>query len=324
MRKITYSILMSCLLAIPSVVAGAEPLASADSGGGEKPLRFAFISTCKDAPFFEPVKKGMRDAAAKMNVACDWLGTKEVDVPAQVALVRRAVADGYNGIALSIIDPKAFDEVIAEATRHGVPVVAFNVDDGATPNARLSGISQQFVPAGRALANRVAADVPQNAHVLLTLHDRGISALDERMQGIQEALKDKNVRWTVIVTGFDAPKAEKLIADALAKDPEIHAVFGTGQADTEAAGRAIERLPADRGCWAAGFDLSSETLRLIKAGPIRCTVDQQPYIQGFYPVVQLAHYLRYGIRPSNIDAGATIVDRTNVDRVIELAKEKYR
>ena len=266
----------------------------------------------------------MHDAAQKMGVTCDWLGTEGVDIPAQVALVRKAVADGYNGIALSIIDPKAFDAVIEEAIKQGVPVVAFNVDDNATPNARLSGISQRFVAAGHALAARVAADVPEDAHVLAMLHDRGISALDERLRGMQEALKEKNVRWTVVVTGIDAAKADKLIADALRQDPEIRVVFGTGQADTEAAGRVIEKQFADRGCWVAGFDLSPEILRLIKTGRIRCTVDQQPYIQGFYPVVQLTHYLRYGIRPSNIDAGATIVDRANVDRVIELAKKKYR
>jgi simple sugar transport system substrate-binding protein len=324
MRKIIPPILLVCLLIVPSTARETEPRAAAKRVGEETALRFAFITCCKDAPFFEPVKKGMRDAAAKMNVTCDWLGTEAVDIPAQAALVRRAVADGYDGIALSIIDPKAFDAVIKEARQRGVPVVAFNVDDNATSNARLSGISQRFVAAGGALATRVAADIPQDAHVLGLLHDRGISALDERLQGIQESLKKKNLRWTVIVTGVDAAKADKAIADALRQDPEIRAVFGTGQADTEAAGRMIETQFADRGLWAAGFDLSPETLRLIKAGRIRCTVDQQPYIQGFYPVVQLAHYLRYGIRPSNIDAGATIVDRGNVDRVIELAKKKYR
>jgi simple sugar transport system substrate-binding protein len=324
MLKTTPSILSFCLLLVASFALAAEPPATDEATGGQRPLRLAFITTCRDAPFFDPVRKGMHDAAEKMHVTCDWMGTKAVDVPAQVALVRRALADGYDGIALAIIDPKAFDDVVAEAIKRGVPVVAFNVDDDATPNARLSGISQRFVKAGSALANRVAADIPNNAHVLATLHDRGISALDERLQGIQEALKDKNLQWTVVVTGFDAAKADKIIAETLEKDPEIRAVFGTGQADTEAAGRVIERQFADRGCWAAGFDLSSETLRLIKAGPIRCTVDQQPYIQGFYPVIQLTHYLRYGIRPSNIDAGATIVDRANVDRVIELAKKKYR
>jgi simple sugar transport system substrate-binding protein len=321
------NIILPAVLALLSLAAAAARAADPPAvkpAGDETPLRFAFITCCKDSPFYEPVKKGMRDAAAKMNVRCDWLGTDGVDVAAQVAAVRRAVDEGYNGIALSIIDPKAFDAVVEEAIRRGVPVVAFNVDDNATPNARLSGVCQRFAAAGNALAARVAADIPDGAHVLAMLHDRGISALDERLQGIQESLKAKNLRWSVVVTGVDVAKADKLIADALRRDPEIRVVFGTGQVDTEEAGRMIEKHFADRGCWVAGFDLSPEILRLVKAGRIRCTVDQQPYMQGFYPVVQLAHYLRYGIRPANIDAGATIVDRANVERVIELAKKKYR
>jgi simple sugar transport system substrate-binding protein len=324
MRYTIPPIVLVCLLLSLSTAREPEPPATAKPVVAEKPLRLAFITTCKDAKFFEPVKKGMRDAADKMGVTCDWLGTEHVDIEAQATLVRKAVADGYDGIALSIIDPKGFDAVVDEAIKKGVPVVAFNVDDNATPNARLCGISQRFVEAGRALAARVDADIPANAHLLATLHDHGISALDERLQGIQEGLKKKNVQWTVIVTGNDSAKAETIIADALRKDPEIRAVFGTGQADTEGAGRVIEKQFADRNVWAAGFDLSDETLRLVKAGRIRCTIDQQPYIQGFYPVVQLTQYLRYGIRPSNVDAGATIVDQSNVDRVIELAKQKYR
>jgi simple sugar transport system substrate-binding protein len=238
--------------------------------------------------------------------------------------VRRAVADGYQGIALSIIDPVAFDAAVAEAIRQGVPVVAFNVDDRNTPNARLAAVAQRFPEAGRALVKHLAADVPAGAHLLATLHDKGISALDDRLRGMQDALKGKNVRWTILVTGNDEAKGEQLIADAFRRNPDIRIVLGTGQADTEAAGRVLEKHFAGRGCWSAGFDLSPEILRLIKAGVIRCTVDQQPYIQGFYPVVQLTLHLRYGICPSDIDAGAAIVERSNADRVLELTRRQFR
>ncbi|MBN2580997.1 MAG: substrate-binding domain-containing protein [Pirellulales bacterium] len=306
---------------IPCVAVRAEESGPTKQG---HPLRLAFITCAKGGPFYGPVKKGMRDAAEIMGVNCDWLGTEHVDVKAQAELVKQAVADGYDGIALSIIDPVAFDAVVEEALRKGVPVVGFNVDDNNTPNARLCAVCQRFPEAGRALAKSVAADVPRGAHVLAMMHDRGISALDERLRGMQEGLKGKDVRWTVLITGNDVAKGEKRIAEALRRNPDIHIIFGTGLADTEAAGRVIEREYADRDYWAAGFDLSPEILRLIKAGVIRCTVDQQPYIQGFYPVVQLTQYLRYGISPSNVDAGATIVDRSNADRVLELTKKHYR
>jgi simple sugar transport system substrate-binding protein len=93
----------------------ADPRFSAASRENERPLRLAFITCCKDGQFYGPVKKGMHDAAVQMAVKCDWLGTEDVNVRAQAEPVRWAVADGCDGIALSIIDPEAFDSVIAEA-----------------------------------------------------------------------------------------------------------------------------------------------------------------------------------------------------------------
>jgi simple sugar transport system substrate-binding protein len=65
-------------------------------------------------------------------------------------------------------------------------------------------------------------------------------------------------------------------------------------------------------------------LRLISAGVIQCTIDQQPYVQGYYPVVQLTLYCRYGIRPSDIDAGAGVVTKDDVPRIIGLSREHFR
>ena len=287
-------------------------------------LRFAFITCAVDAKFFEPVRKGMNDAARMMGVECDFLGTEGVDVKAQADMVRKAVAFGYNGIALNIIDPEAFDSVVREAIAKGVPVVAFNVDDHETPNARLSSVNQRLYEAGQTLAERLFPLVPEGAHVLMTMHDEGVSALDDRLLGEQLILKEKNVRWTVLVTGNDSTKGAEIVAKALKDHPDIRIIFGTGQADTEAAGRAIEKYFPNKNCWSAGFDLSPKTLQLIQKGYIRCTVDQQPYIQGFYPVIQLTLYLRYGIVPSDIDAGAAIISKSNVEQVIELTKQKYR
>jgi len=290
----------------------------------DKPLRFAFITCAVKARFFEPVKKGMNDAARMMGVQCDFMGTDGVDVKSQAKMVEQAVADGYDGIALNIIDPQAFDDVIQHAVEKGVPVVGFNVDDNATPNARLSSVNQQLYEAGRTLAEHLLPYIPQNAQVLMTMHDEGVSALKDRLEGEQAVLKKKDVRWTVIVTGNDSAEGAEVIAKALHENPDIRIVLGTGQSDTEAAGRAIEKHFSGKGYWSAGFDLSPETLRLIQQGHIRCTIDQQPYIQGFYPVIQLALYLRYGIVPSDIDAGAAIIDASNVQRVIELTREGYR
>jgi simple sugar transport system substrate-binding protein len=289
-----------------------------------KPLRFVFISTCRDEDFFRPVKKGMADAAKRMGVECKFTGTEGVDVKAQAEMVRKAVADGVDGIALNIIDPKGFDKVVKEAIDAGVPVVAFNVDDNRTPNARLSAVVQRFDDAGKTLGKGALEFTPPGGEVLMMVHDEGVSALDERLQNAQKVLKKKGITWEVLVTGTDPEKACEKITKVLRENPKIKTILGTGQADTEGAGLAIERHFVGKGYAAAGFDLSPNILRLIKKGCIRFTIDQQPYVQGFYPVVQLTLYKRYGIMPADMDAGAAVIDKKNVDSVIELNKKLCR
>jgi simple sugar transport system substrate-binding protein len=290
----------------------------------EEPLKFIFITTVVHEDFFKPVKKGMEDAAAMMGVECEFTGTEGVDVAAQAEMVRKAVKDGYDGIALNIIDPVGFDIVVAEAIEAGVPVVAFNVDDHATPNARLSSVNQQLYEAGKTLGRESLAFVEPGSHVLMTMHAEGVSALEDRLRGAQEILGAKGVTWTVAVTGNTAAESAERIAEILEQHPEIRRVLCTGQADTEGAGLAIEQKYRGKAYLAAGFDMTPEILRLIKAGHIRFTIDQQPYVQGFYPVMQLTLLKRYGIRPSSMDAGAAIITADQVDMVMQLSEQHYR
>ena len=242
----------------------------------EDRLRFVFIAPVKDEAFFDPVKKGMRDAADMLGVECTFTGTEGVDVKAQAEMVRRAVVDGFDGIALDIIDPVAFDGVVAEAIDRGVPVVAFNVDDDKTPNARLSAVCQNMYEAGRSLGTSALEFITPGAKILMTLHSEGISALDERMRGAQDVLKDHGITWKVVCTSNDPARAFEVIVRELRADPGIACVLGTGLADTEAAGKAIDRYFRERNLPSTGFDLSPDILELIKAGVIRFAIDQQP------------------------------------------------
>lgn len=155
-------------------------------------------------------------------------------------------------------------------------------------------------------------------------HSQGISALEDRLRGMQEVLGSKGVTWEVLTTGTTPAAAQEAVTRFLQTHPEIRWILCTGLADTEGAGLAVEKQFQLRGCWVGGFDLSAEVLRLLKAGIIRFAVDQQPYLQGFYPVVQLTHYCRYGLKPSNIDVGAKVLGPQDAKTVIEYSRKGYR
>ena len=56
-----------------------------------------------------------------------------------------------------------------------------------------------------------------------------------------------------------------------------------------------------------GFDLVPEVLQQMTAGYVQVQIDQQPYMQGFMPVMQAYLDKTVGLAPSDIDTGQGVV-----------------
>jgi simple sugar transport system substrate-binding protein len=287
-----------------------------------KTLRFRFITIAVKEQFFAVVRRGIADAAAAMGVEAELVGTPGVAAEEVIALTRQAIADRVDGIALNIDEPNTFAQVIAEARSRSIPVVAFNIDAGKGASGNLSSIMQDFHSAGQALGRRASRSIGEGATAIVTVHDEGVGALEERLAGVQAGLGRPDSQWIRLCTGQDPERGAELLCDALAGCP-AEAILATGQADTEAAGLAAKRF-ATRRIYVAGFDLSPVIVDLIADGFVDCVIDQQPYAQGFYPVVQLALYLSYGLIPSSLDAGSAIIDRSNIESLRRLSRQSIR
>lgn len=288
-----------------------------------KNLRFLFIAPVVKETFYELVKRGMNDAAAAMNVDVSFTGTLGVDLEEQARMIEQAASAGYDGIAANLIDPHRFDEVVKQTVAWGVPVIAFNTDAGKH-NARLSAVGQNSLEAGKVLGVHVAHLVDHGDAVLITMHDRGVYSLEQRCAGISEQLTSKGIRWKVDVAHSTPQGSAEAISKMLKQDASLKFVCATGLADTEGAGLVIEQEYGHRGYGVAGFDLSTEILRLIDSDIIKVTIDQCPYLQGFYPVVQLALYCRYGLRPCDIDTGAEIITKNDLKKNTEISEHWIR
>ena len=289
---------------------------------GERKLRIRLLTIAAEEEFFKAVRRGMDDAAKAMGVDAELGGTPGVSAKEVVALAQQALQEGVDGLALNISESGAFAAVVAAAKARGVPCVAFNIDADKGGSGNLSYIAQDFVPAGRALGRRVSSQIPRGAKILATAHDDGVSALDERLAGVREVLEGHGVELERLCVGQNPQRGAELILDTLRKRP-VSAIVGTGQADTEAAGLAAKAL-APNAPYVAGFDLSPGIVDLMAEGHIDATIDQQPYVQGFYPVVQLALYLRFGLIPASMDAGAAFIDQSNLASIRQLSREHIR
>lgn len=214
--------MMRSLLAVALLGAGAI---ASQAQTPDKP-RFLLLTPFVDYAFFTPMKQGAADASQALGVEVTFTGTADGNTSALAAQAKAALNAGYQGIGINMTDAQVFDAVAEEAARKGVPLISFNVDDAKTPNARLATVGQNMLEAGRQFGQAMAPLIPAGAHVLLTMHDPGITALEERAAGAREALQDHKLQWTTLITGTDKEQAVARVKAALEADPSIRVVLG--------------------------------------------------------------------------------------------------
>ena len=90
---------------------------------------------------------------------------------------------------------------------------------------------------------------------------------------------------------------------------------------------AIRASGLERRVKLATFDLSPDVLAAVRDGKMLFAVDQQPYLQGYLPVMLLAERARYGVFPGQgelIPTGPHFVTKANAAEVIRLSAEGIR
>ena len=73
-----------------------------------------------------------------------------------------------------------------------------------------------------------------------------------------------------------------------------------------------------------GFDTSPQIVEAFKDGWVHLTSDQQPFLQGYMPILSICQQVVYGLGSINVDTGAGFVTPENYGTVADLAKEGLR
>ncbi|MDR3473899.1 MAG: substrate-binding domain-containing protein [Devosia sp.] len=74
----------------------------------------------------------------------------------------------------------------------------------------------------------------------------------------------------------------------------------------------------------AGFDMSPNTAQAVKDGYQNLVIDQQPYLQGYLPILNICLTKKFGFSGLDINTAGAFVDSTNVDAVAPLAAKEIR
>jgi simple sugar transport system substrate-binding protein len=212
-------------------------------------------------------------------------------------------------------------------------VIASNVDatEGPARAIRQAFIGQGFIPAGYTLGKSMAAFFPKEGPInaLVGVSAPGQNWSEQRAAGVIKSLQElkasgREVNIKRLDTGTDGAVVSDRVGAYLNANPATTVYFDTGLWHA-----GVARVLKDRGIepgkvLLGGFDLVPEVLQQMKAGYIQAEIDQQPYMQGFMPVMEAYLSKTVGLAPADIDTGQGVVYQKDVDGLMELSKKGMR
>ena len=269
-----------------------DPAGAIAGGGGAFPdhpnWRFVFVSHNTVNPLFVATQFGAQDAASLVKCSVTWTGSARGDVQETVKALRAAIAGKADGIAVSVLEGPAFAAQADAAHRAGIPLVAFNVD-ALSGGKRLAYIGEGPRISGARVGAEIARLVPAN-DVLLLAPRSDHPWTEQRLEGVIAGLArvPKAPPVTVVRLEGDIRKQAEMIDSSVERRPRVRGLVAVDGTATAAAGTVIKRrgLRA-KGFHGGGYDLLPGDLALVADGQLDFVVDQQPYVQGFAPVLQL-------------------------------------
>jgi simple sugar transport system substrate-binding protein len=280
------------------------------------------------------VYNGARQAEFDLGCRVDYVWS-DWDPQKMIQQFREAVATRPDGIAvMGHPGDEAFYPLIADAASKGIIVTSQNTE---LPKAEKEFAANGFgyvgaenYPAGRALGQEAVSRLKlkrgDRAMVwgLLSQPTRGL-----RTKGVIDALKEAGLTVDYLeidaATNKDPAAGTPTFAGYVSSHPDVKLVVtdhGGLTATAETYLKATRKTPGQ--VYVAGFDLSPATIAAIRGGWTTLVIDQQEWLQGYLPILQIALAKVYGFSGLHINTGAGFVDKSNVEFIAPLAQKNIR
>lgn len=293
-------------------------------------IRF-FVGGAEGDAFGSIVYNGAKQAAEDTGANVDYIFSGW-QIERMVQQLREAVASAPDGIAMmGHPGSAALEPMVKQAAEAGINMMYQNVD---VPELRAvyggGYVGINLKVQGQALAEQavrqfglVAGDTAivisdwtqetrteREAATVEALEAVGLKVI--KLNATPEMAGDPNLAIPVITAGLLANPDTKLIAYPGGQ------MLGNASTYMQAAGKAAGEIAN------VGFDTSPQIVTNFEGGWVQLTADQQPFLQGYLPVLSLCQQTVYGLGPLTVDTGAGFVTPENYGVVATLAAEGLR
>ena len=303
-------------LAATALAFGAMLPAAAQAEGE----RFVLISHAPDSDsWWNTIKNAINVAGDQMDVEVEYRNPASGDLADMARIVQQATASNPDGIIVTIADYDVLSGPVADAVAKGIPVITINsgTEEQSKQLGAMMHIGQPEYTAGKLAGERAKKESGAESFVCVNHYITNPASV-ERCQGFADGL-GAELGDQMIDSGMDPSEVKSKVMAYLNAHPDTGAILTLGPNSAEPTLAALDEMGQSGEVYFGTFDLSTAIADAIKAGTINFAIDQQPYLQGYLPVVLLTNYARYGVMPSNsINSGPGFTTKDNIELV-----EKY-
>lgn len=316
-----------CALVALSVAAcssGTTKSSGASAAAVKKDIKVVVVSGPLTDPFFSAIKAGTAQAGKDLGVDVQYTAPSSLNNlgPDLSRLEDAAMASKPTAVVASEFLPDAQDPSLKKITAAGIPLVFMNAGPNWQSLGGLTFIGEDPTTVGLQAGEQLSDDGAKK--VLCVIHVPGNPTLEARCKGLNQALTAAGGTTKTLTIPADQssnPTAvSTAISGALRSDKSIDGVFTLGSGIAEAAAKGVKS--ANSTAMIGTTDLSKNVLALVKDGTLKFTVDQQPFLQGYYAILAAAQKVQYGIHPiGQVKTSPLFITKDNVDETITLNDE---
>jgi simple sugar transport system substrate-binding protein len=278
-------VVAGCSNGAPDTTPSAGSNGAAKAGGSDISVAVVTHAAPGDA-FWDVVKSGAEAGGKQEGVKVSYSG--DPDPAKQSQLIDNAVAQKVQGIAVSMANPDGLKESIQKAIAAGIPVITINSGlEKSKEFGALTHVGQSEELAGEGAGAKFKSLGAKK--MLCVIHEAGNIGLESRCSGARETF---GAAENLQVDISNIADAQNTIKSKLLADPSIDGILTLNDGIAKAAVAATKE--AGSKALIATFDVSSDVTDAVLAGDISFAVDQQPYLQGYLPVVFIALNVRNG------------------------------
>jgi simple sugar transport system substrate-binding protein len=298
-------------------------------------LTFAIVTHTAGNGFFDPTYVGAKAAADAFGINLLLLGSEAPvdDIPREIDILNQIIRDPtIDGVIMTTPQSGAYNDIVKTLHEHGVPVATTNsYDANLVDRSAISHTGQDASAAGiggDAMAQCILKSGAKSGSIIfpstttlgnVEVNNRVKAAFEATVKTLNAAgrLADFKVDAGPSNIGIDVDSNNVVnsIVTLIESRGDVVGAFAANAFVTTGLGNAVGQLKAGNKVCAFGFDLGPSQREQIRQGNLRGSLGQQPFLQGFYPVVQLYLQIDRGIAAANLDTRAQLVTKDNLEQV---------